>query len=511
MDFGLRNGPWKTLFEGSFQGHAIEILSNPDERMLVFIYEKEGKETKGVVMQAFSIYSAVGEIESFVESLQREAMALSRHDGKKTIQFLALASKQAYSKGNDEEAAKNVDALLSELDKADKRAEDIAKSFELKLDPLGKSSRAVKKAFFSQPAIIPMLSREGETKGLEEDKASIEAKGTGAGVILGMTKDGKKVIEPLQLFKRVVVSEGEKAHRNQFIQVIVESFLLANIPAVVFDEGNHFVGLSHPTKRVSELENQGINFDPIGFPTKDFYPGKSAKVNLNKVEPAGFLNLFGCNDKEAEKIMKEGLEKGKVDSIGQLISNIESQEIENSYLKKRLERVVKLADIIYPELFAGKTNVGEMLKSWFEKIGRTSIVHVDDLDPRALTFLLDSLAKELLEEVKGRGETGRPELLVAFPNVGKVFSIKDNPIQADFVRTVAEMKRFGISFVAGIKKASDLDKQLMQISETKIGIIRHNDIAVNLPNSKNYRLLVRPTLSRTKKEEESVAGIKAKA
>ena len=93
----------------------MEILSNPDEIMLVFIYEKEGEEITGVVMQAFSVYSTVGEIGTFVESLQREAISLSRHDGKKTIQFLAMASKQGYNKAVDEEVAKGVDQLLEEL------------------------------------------------------------------------------------------------------------------------------------------------------------------------------------------------------------------------------------------------------------------------------------------------------------------------------------------------------------------------------------------------------------
>jgi hypothetical protein len=485
----------------------MEILSNPDETMLVFIYEKEGGQITGVVMQAFSVYSAVGEMEAFVESLQREAIALSRHNGKKTIQFLALASKQSYSKAADEEVAKAVDLLLKELEQVGKRAGDIALSFELKLDPLGKSSHAVKKAFFSQPVLIPMLARESETRAVE--KASVQKEGSGAGVMLGMTKEGKQVIESLQLFQRVLVSEGNEEHRNQFIQVLVESFLLANVPAVVFDQGNHFAGLSQPTKRVSELQNQGININPIGFPTKDFLAGKSVKVNLNMLEPAGFLNLFGCNDKQAEKVLKDALDKEKAESTAQLIRSVDSLKSENPFLKRRVERIVKLAETIYPEMFAGETNVKEMLKSWFEKIGRTSIVHVDELDPRALTFLMDSLTKELLQEVRSRGETGKPGLLVAIPYIEKVFLIRNNPIQAEFVKTVAEMKRFGVSFVAGIGKRNDMNKELLGISETKIGIIRQNDTAVDLPNSKNYRLMIRPTLSMTKEEQTRLNQVKA--
>ena len=161
MKFDLRNGPWKTLFEGNFQGHEVEILTNPGQVMLVCIYEKEGKETTGVVLQAFSIFSVVGEAETFVESLQREAIILSRHDGKQTIQFLALGSRPAYAKGKDKEVVKAVDNLLKEIANLGGRLKGLAKNFDLHLTPLEKCSNAVKQAFFSQPTIVPMLVHFG--------------------------------------------------------------------------------------------------------------------------------------------------------------------------------------------------------------------------------------------------------------------------------------------------------------------------------------------------------------
>lgn len=497
MEFGLRNGPWRTVFEGVFQKHEMQVLSNPDETMLVFIYEKEGQETTGLLMQAFSVYSVSGETEAFLERLQREAVTLSRHDGNRTSRFLAIASKPSYSRASSEEVAKGVDMLLEEVKQAGSKAVDVASSFELELTPLAKSGEAMKQAFFSQPIVLPMLARESKEK--EEEKgAEIRTGSTGAAAVLGITKEGKQVREPLEMFQRVIVSDGTEPQRNHFIQVLVESFLLANIPAVVFDEGNGFEGLSQPTKKAPELHDLGISADPIGFPTKDFYPGKSVKVNLNGISPAGFLNLFGCSSKEAEKILKEALEKGGVEGIDHLVRNIESITTENSFLKKRVERIAALAGEIYPGLFAGETDVDEMLKTWFEKIGRTSIVHTDDLDPRAFTLLLDSLSRELLEAVKKKGETGKPKLLVAIPSTDKLFSIRDNLVQVSLVSTLKEMKRFGAAFVVAAGKRSDLGREILQASETKIAVVKENDTAIDLPNSKNYRLATRPTLSQSK-------------
>jgi len=502
MEFALRNGPWKTVFEGKFEGHALEIAINPDQRMLVAIYEKEADETKGVVLQAFSIFSTAGELETFVESLQQEAVVLSRHDGKRTMQFLAMPSSLSYAKASQEEIAKTVDSLLEEVNGSTGKIMDVARSFDLHLTPLKKCSSAVKQAFFSQPVVIPMLTREKKILEFEEVEERIRAGTDEAAVLLGITKAGKQVKEPLQMFKRCFVSEGKPEQRNHFIQIIIESYLLSNIPVVIFDKGNNFSGLSHPTQKIAELQSHGMQAEPIGFPTKDFKPGENIKINLNIFGASGLLQMFGCSDKESEKILAAALEKEKVLNVKQLVRNIDSlnsEKAENLFLKKRVERIVSLLEVLYPEMFDGATNVGEIVKTWFKKIGRASIVHIDGLDPRELTLLFDSLLNELIALFKQQGTSSKLRLLVAIPKIEPIFSIRDNLVLKDFIKILSEMQKFGIGFVLGAEIRSDFGKTLLRIAETKAGIIKENDVALDLPDSKNYRILMRPTLS-TQKE-----------
>jgi len=504
MKFGLRNGPWQAVFEGKFQKHDIEILSNPNQVMLVAIYEKEGENITGMVLQAFSIFSVAGEAETFVESLQREVMLLSRHDGKRTVQFLSLASKPSYAKASDEAAANAVDALIKELDQAVNKVQGVAKSFELHLTPLAKSSSAVKQSFFSQPAVIPMLVREKERIKFEKEEAIVEAGIESAAVGFGMTKDGKYVKEPLQMFQRTVVTDGTESQRTHVIQIITESFLLGNVPVIIFDDSDTFSGLNHPSKKIDELRSHGVEIEPIGFPKKEFTPPKNLWVNMKVISPGGFLQLFGCKDSEAEKILAKGLEKGPVEKLDDLIRNIESlesEEVPNQFLKRRVERIVKLADVIYPEMFAGKNEVQEIAKSWFKKIGRASIIKTEGLDPRVLTFLFDSLANELVGLLRQKGETEKPKLLIAIPKIEKIFDIKSNLVLKDFIKVLTEMQKFGIGFVIGSERRTDLSKEMLHLVETKAGIIKGNDVALDLPNSKNYRILVRPTLSRSGEDD----------
>ena len=42
MDFLLKKGPWKELFQGSMEGHPLEIFTNPDLTILVSLSETEG-------------------------------------------------------------------------------------------------------------------------------------------------------------------------------------------------------------------------------------------------------------------------------------------------------------------------------------------------------------------------------------------------------------------------------------------------------------------------------------
>jgi len=188
-------------------------------------------------------------------------------------------------------------------------------------------------------------------------------------------------------------------------------------------------------KKISELQNHGVRIEPIGFPTKSFEPGTSVKVNLNVLSPDGILQMFGCRDKELEKILGIAMEKGKVESVGQLvkaIDSLESNETENQFLKKRLERIISLVEVIYPEMFAGENNLDEMVKSWFRKIGRASIVDIGALDARVLLFLLDSLSKELLKLFGKQGQGEKPRLLLAIPSIKKVFSLRENLVSRHF-------------------------------------------------------------------------------
>ena len=157
--------------------------------------------------------------------------------------------------------------------------------------------------------------------------------------------------------------------------------------------------------------------------------------------------------------------------------------------------MLKLVAVLYPQMFDGNNNIEEIVQRQFKKIGRASIVSMGKIDTRALTFLLESLSTEIIDFFSKKGEAKTTRLLVAIPRIEKIFMIKENLALKEFIKMLTEMKRFGINFIIGTDRRNDLSKELLQLCETKTSIIKENDAAIDFPNSKNYRILVRPSLS----------------
>jgi len=108
--FRIGNGPWEKMFSGVFQEHDIELYSNTDKIMLVLIYEKKLDMVEGSIVEVYKVFHAQGEVESFTETLPREAIIITKHDERSTLKFLLLGSKPTYVRWIEGEFIEEVDA-----------------------------------------------------------------------------------------------------------------------------------------------------------------------------------------------------------------------------------------------------------------------------------------------------------------------------------------------------------------------------------------------------------------
>ena len=88
--------------------------------------------------------------------------------------------------------------------------------------------------------------------------------------------------------------------------------------------------------------------------------------------------------------------------------------------------------------------------------------------------------------------------MIVIPNAEKI-KLKDNQkiIATEIYLLLNEFQKLGIAFSLGVKQLIDISPSLKENVDAQINIISGNDIGVQLKNRKSYRVLARPTLSKS--------------
>lgn len=501
MEFKLSQGPWKRIFEGTFQGFKVELHSNPDELMLVLIFDKEEGKVKGAVAELYSPFYVEGQIEGFVESLPKKVLLLSQHEKDKTVKYLLVGSGTDYFDWKETQFIEGIDKLLSELQKDAKTVVSYASAYEIEMKPLGDASEAVKSSFFSQPLLV-----SGMATVLPESKMkSLSKAGHEGEMLLGLDKDQRLVKEPISLFKRTVVSNGNPAYRKQLIHVLVEGFLLSNIASTAFDFEKDFKGLSAPNENLDELKKANMTIDPIGFPTQHLKAKSSVKVDLNLLNVRGLTELFGLGEEDLNVLLENVFKKGKIESIDDVTALIRAekptQEI-NQYQINKAVRFMNLVKMRYPELFGSANDIESISNVWVRGLGKIGIIDSQELDLNARLLLVHNLLKGILQYYKKKEVVGN-QAVVFIPKADSLIG-KDSDLllSKDIESILLEFEKYGISFVLESEHLRDFNDEFSGKLTAELNLVSGLDAAISFKGRKQYRLAVRPTLSKPVEESE---------
>jgi len=318
--------------------------------------------------------------------------------------------------------------------------------------------------------------------------------------MLGITRDRSRVIEPLVLFSRTLITDGEEKDRNRVLQVIGESALLSNVPAVFLDFNRKFAGIGEANKNTGELQKYDVNVDALGFPTRIVKSRENARVDLNLVNPDGVAEMFGIGEKDFPRILRLSLTQGAVGSMNELIervSNMGQTEEFSEFKIRKAARILKLIDVIYPSLFGGPNDIDEMTKQGTANIARASVLEFESMDQRSSLLLFHSVMRGIYEYSKKRGKTGDVRLMLIIPHTHflKINERQKTDIE-DIIAILSDLQSFGVSFALAAENLIDVNLDIKNATNAKLNVVSENDIGVQLTNRKAYRVLVRPTLSR---------------
>ena len=492
--FKLANGPWEKLFEGKFQKHDLVLYSNPEKILMMLILEKKLDKIEGAIVELYKVFHGIGDVESFTEALPRDVLIVIKHDEKQTIKFLMLGSKPTYVNWNETDFTKEVDSLVKKLETSSSMIKDVSKAYELTLQEISESNPDVQTAFFTQPMLVPLMATSSHNLGAAAAGDGLKAL-TQGDIVIGLTRDKKKIIEPLALFKSVIVSEGTDKDRIRILQVLGESALLSNTPVLFIDKDKSFAGIGEASKEDAELDKYQVEIDPLGFPIKNYKPTNNVKVDLNLISPEGVAEIFGVGDKDFPRILKLVLSQGEVTTIDELadkISEMEQTEEFSEFQIQKTSRILKLMNIIYPGLFGGSNEMSSIMKKGASNIDRASAIDFSLLDDRGSVLLVHSLVKGALKEsAKG----GRVMAIIPQAEFLQAKG-KQHKISKEIYSTLNELTAKGSLFALATKKVIDIDPETRKNAMVKINVVSGNDAGIQLKEKKSYRVLIRPTLSK---------------
>ncbi len=496
--FKLSHGPWELLFSGKFQEHEVELYSNPDKILMVLVFEKKLDRIEGAIIELYKVFSATGEAEAFTETLPREVILLTKHDDKQTLKFFMLGSKPSYSRWIEEDFTKETESLLKRLETSATMIKDVSKAYELELKEIAESDKEIQVAFFTQPLLTPMLATSSH--GFAESGEQIIANINKGEIVLGLTRDKHKVVEPLAFFTKTMVNEGEIKDRQKVLRVLTESALLSNVTSLIFDWTGNELQIGEAGNKSAELQKYLVEIDSLGFPVKKYTPGENLNVDLNLINPEGIAKQFGVGEKNFPRILRKIIEKGKFSSIEELaekIANEEKSEEFTDYELLKSARIVSLMGIRYPGLFGGENPIQEITKKGNQTIARASVINLSSLDNRASLLLIHSVIKGIFEDAKSKPKKNEISSMIILAEAGKAIpSEQGDIISNDIASMMSQFPENGLGFCIGSEQPIDISPQLSSDLSAKINIVSENDVGVQLKGKKVYRVLVRPELSK---------------
>ena len=495
--FKISEGPWKMLFSGVFEEKELEIYSNPASMILTAIYENEGEKISGVVIELFKVFSSIGEVEGFVETMPKDVIVLTKHTKKETIKYFLLESSPAYVEYDEDKFIKQVDKLIENLKTSSKLIKDVSKAYNLTLKELADSEDHIKAAFFTQPLLIAAVSTASHTT--ETDVPDI-VKGIAKGeVILGLTKDKIRVVEPLSMFISTLVTGGTDKERKHLLHILSEGSLLSNVPVVLFDWENEFSGIGQTGKEHDALKKYKVEVDPIGFPVKKFKLTEDLTVDLNLTNFTGLAELFGIGDKNFAAVVgqaREGKSISDMDSLVKEVGESKPSDKVTEYELKKFVRLLKLIDSRYPGMFCAGNKIDEISKSWLKTLGRVGLLELKGVDNRTTLLVAHSLLAGLTGFYKTKGKSKGMRAFMVLPEIEKAAPREaENILYQECLENLFGLLDYGVGFMASTEKAMNVSEQIAKDSEAMLNIVSKNDIAVQLKNRKGYRVLIRPALS----------------
>ena len=491
MDLRIDFGPWESVFAGSVYGHEVEIVSNPENFFLTIIYDKRNGSKVGAVIEGYKAFSAKGVMESFIQTIPKPSFGVTKTLGEKTSKVFFLSFDPFYVDFKSEDFTRKIDLAVRRTEENASTITDLARASSLDLKELSMAPKSEYGSILGDPFAIRMLVSGSEAPALT--KLNIGQRPTGEEVAslvqLGLGKTREIIKEPIENLKRTsIVGFGSALDYSMYI--MIENFLLENVPVIVFDSKDYFDGLNIASNERTALRDELVDYEPMGFPVKTFIAKENIKVSLRDADLFLVLDLLGLRDAEFQKNLSLFCFTSMTNTPQELIVKILESRETSEYEKLRAERMLSIIDKSFSLMFGKEIPGPELTKPIPGKLGRAIIIDTKTLAENEKTIFIHTLLRQI---TKSFSQENGAQCVVAIPDAENLFA--ENAEKASTAITRLENRGAGV--LLGTQK--ELPGDLAATMTAKVSLVAEKDVAVSIKGKRNYRVILRPSLSGNQK------------
>jgi len=492
MDFKVDFGPWETVFAGQTFGHEVEIFSNPENFFLVFIYDKRDGKRAGAVVEGYKAFFARGAMDTFIQTIPRPCFGVAKSMGEKTGKIFFLSFDPFFVDFKQDDFVRRIDLAIQKTEENSSVIIDLARSSSLELKDLSTVAKTEYAPILGDPFTIKTLIAGRKQSGLSKVDISNNAiigDETPPIIQLGLSKTREIIKEPIMNLKRTQIV-GQGFSLNYSMYIISENLLLENIPILIFDSDEYFVGLGTATPNYSALKDELVDFEPSGFPVKNLNVKDSIKISLKDTDLYFLLEMIGLGDEEFQKNLSLISFTMRVNAPEELLEKVSQTKELNDYEKLRAERLLNIINKSFSGLFGEAIPSSELTRAIAGKMGRAVILNTKTLSPEERLLFTHTIMRQI---TKGITETQQINCSLIIPNINDLFMRN----QDKAITAITRLENRGVGFVIGSSK--ELPDELAKTMTAKMNVVSGNDVAVSIKGKRNYRVLMRPNLSGTPK------------
>lgn len=501
-EFNLPFGPWKKIFSGDWTGHSASLFKNPDNLLLLVIFEKEGEKVKGVLVLMKKIFLVKGDMARFIATQRRDIIILEKRSTDFSAKYVMVGADPIYIPFSPESFSDSIRKVFESTESIGRVIKEVLASYDLQCTDLKSAPDEYVASIFEDPITLialPSAKAVSTTESKEAHAVPSFAEGfiRPGFVPIGVDNENEAMEIKLKNMRSVMVLGGAETMRKQMMHILIEGALLNGFPVIVFDWSGVFSGLSLPNADDSEFKNFKINITATGFPVKGFEAGPNAHADLNLVEPEGLRECLGIGTDPASEIIISKIVslKNRIGTFADVLNELKATQETRVNTKYQINKALRIITVLQKSSFGalgGKNLVGDLVTPWVGGIGKVAYVSFKNIRPDLSKIVVYSVIKSINEFLKSTSKRD-VSVFVAFES-----PIIFDPKTPNFYKEITELLSESIQNGCGICVQSqndfDIPKPISDASTLRLDTLEQ-DVAIREIEERPKKARIRPTLS----------------